>query len=319
MPKFTVQKSVVIQAPAEKIYASVRDFRQWPVWSPWLNAEPGCPVSYADDGRSYSWDGKIIGSGEMVVQEEKPNESIHYQLTFLKPWKSVSAVRFEFGEPDGGASTEVRWTMDGSLPFLLFWMKSMMTAFVGMDYQRGLNMLKDYIETGSVPSKLDFPGRQAFPGCDYVGKSTRCALADVGPRMEEDLKKVNAWFEQSGTAPAGKPFSIYRKWDMVRQITEYTIAIPVPASPTPASPTPASPTNVPRDLVSGHTPACETYQVQHTGPYRHLGNAWAAGIFHTRGKVFKQNKKIPPFEIYESNPCDTPEDELVTLLHFPAK
>ena len=36
----------------------------------------------------------------------------------------------------------------------------MMEAFIGMDYDRGLLMLKDLVEKGSVPSKLDFIGEQ---------------------------------------------------------------------------------------------------------------------------------------------------------------
>ena len=50
MPKVSVRKSIVIDAPLEKVYEFVRDFKPWPAWSPWLITDPECKVSYADDG-----------------------------------------------------------------------------------------------------------------------------------------------------------------------------------------------------------------------------------------------------------------------------
>ena len=67
MPIFTVEKSIEIEAPIEKVYAAIRDFREWVPWSLWLISEPDCPLDYGEDGKSYSWEGKIIGSGKMEI------------------------------------------------------------------------------------------------------------------------------------------------------------------------------------------------------------------------------------------------------------
>lgn len=40
---------------------------------------------------------------------------------------------------------------------------------------------------------------------------------------------------------------------------------------------------------------------------------------HGRGKAFKQNKKIDPFEIYESDPTVTPDEERVVAVYFPVR
>ena len=37
---FSVQRSVSIQAPPEKIFSMIDDFRQWPAWSPWEKLDP---------------------------------------------------------------------------------------------------------------------------------------------------------------------------------------------------------------------------------------------------------------------------------------
>jgi DNA gyrase inhibitor GyrI len=307
MPAFRVEKSVLIEAPVEKVFGVVRDFRQWVPWSPWVIAEPDCALSYAEDGMSYSWDGKIIGAGTMTLLEEDAPRSMRYRLNFLRPWKSESVVSFTFGKEEGG--TEVTWSMDGTLPFFMFWMKSMMTTFVEMDYERGLHMLKDYVETGSVLSKLEFPGRTSFGGCRYVGLEKECEIGEIGPSMAKDFTKLRAWLDESGTVPSGLPFSIYRRWDAVEGICAYSLGFPVDGRPA----------NLPEGFVCAEAPACEAYVVRHTGPYRHLGNAWAAGFMHARGKLFGQHKKIHPFEIYENNPEEVPEAELVTVVHFPVK
>ncbi|MCS1411947.1 MAG: hypothetical protein M2R45_05149 [Verrucomicrobia subdivision 3 bacterium] len=307
MPKFSIEKSATIDAPIEKVHASVRDFRQWPTWSPWLIAEPECQISYADDGNSYRWDGSIVGSGSMEVTDEESPTAIQYKLTFLKPWKQISGVQFSFQKRDGG--TEATWRMDGSLPFFMFWMKSMMTALVGMDYERGLKMLKDFIETGSVPSQLDFLGSNSQTGFHYVGVKTQCTILDLGDRMAADLKKIQEWFNENNLQPAVNAFSIYHRWELVKGITEYTTGFPISASPG----------NLPSDFISGDFPTCNVYSIRHTGPYRHLGNAWASGMFRGRAKVFAQSKKIHPFETYENDPFETAENELITVVHFPTR
>ena len=307
MPKFNVSKTVLINAPLDKVRATVRDFQQWIKWSPWLIAEPECEVKYAEDGRSYSWDGKIVGSGEMAITNDEAVGEIHYALTFLKPWKSVSIVMIKFVERDGGV--EATWTMDGSLPFFMFWMKPMMTAFVGMDFQRGLNMLKDYVETGTVPSVLEFTGKESFSGIRYFGVNRQCSIDEIGPIMTEDFQKLRTAFDENQLQPAGMPVVIYHKWNMTKGIVEYTVGLPVgPES-----------SNAPAGLVSGEIPACDTYGVKHTGPYRHLGNAWSSGMAHGRAKVFAQNKKTAPFETYENDPQETDENELVTMIRFPSR
>ena len=307
MARFQVSRSITIAAPVGDVHAAIRDFRQWPAWSPWLITEPDSRIEYSADGKSYSWNGRITGSGEMTIIGEDTPRSIDYQLTFLKPWKSVNSVRFIFADGNGG--TEVTWTMEGSLPFFLFWMKPMMSAYVGADYQRGLMLLKDYLETGGVRSKLDFIGENSFPGCRYVGVRTTCPIEEIATHMQRDMKKLTGWLGQSATQPAGPPFSICHKWDPVKGTTDYTLGFPLTSIPAGLSP----------DFTSGDIPACRVFAIRHTGSYRYLGNAWAAGAMRDRMKIFAANKKIARFEIYESDPSEVPEDQLVTVLHFPVK
>lgn len=307
MPKFSVEKSIIIEDSPQNVFNIVRDFKKWPIWSPWLIAEPDCQVNYSDDGRRYNWDGKIVGSGEMRVIEEDETDSIDFQLLFLKPWKSESKVRFQFTPTDDG--TKATWTMQGSLPFFMFWMKKSMTALIGMDYERGLKMLKAVIENGTNPSKLEFIGKGSQAACHYIGIVTECTMDELGNNTERDYRKLMDWFKETNTEPASAPFTINHRFDMVTQVTQYTACFPIENPPR----------STPEGFVIGERPASSTYAIKHTGPYQYLGNAWASGMFRARSKVFTQNKRIEPFEVYENNPHETAENDLITIVHLPAK
>lgn len=307
MPALTIQKTLFIQRPIDEVYACVRDFQQWKTWSPWIIAEPDCPVTASSDGRFYSWDGQVIGAGNMELRDLSVPRSVDYILTFLRPWKSVSDVRFEFVEQEGG--TQLTWRMKGSLPFFMFFMKGSMEAMVGMDYERGLRMLKDHLELGHVPSALSFSEKVHVPGCQYLGLRTTCSIADIGKRMDDDFKRIMRWVEENDVALDGAPFSIYHKWDIAKGNTSYTAGVPIVKVPN----------RLGDSLVVGRREGSAVYQITHTGPYRHVGNAWAAGMMHSQNKVFRMNKKIDLFELYANSPHEVAEDELVTLVNFPLK
>lgn len=305
MSNFEVERSNLIRKPAEEVYAAVRDFTSWPKWSPWLCAEPGCPLEFSPDGKSYSWDGEIVGAGEMKVIAERENEFIEYELTMLKPWKSTSNVRFQFGRE--GDRTRVTWVMKGKLPVYLFWMKAMMVSAIGMDYKRGLAMLKDYLQKGKVPSDLEFMGQGEFAGLSYVGMKNSCRITDIAEKMEADLLRLKKWVQDQHITPSGTPLSIYHKWSLTQGTTSYTIAFPVEKVPG----------WLPENFVSGKIPTCQVQRIRHTGSYLHLGNTWSAGMAAIRAKKWKSRRGIHPFETYDNDPSEVAEEDLVTTVHFP--
>jgi len=294
----------MFSAPLSQVYDTVRDFTTWPTWSPWLIGEPDCEVKQGSDGEGFSWDGEIIGQGEMDIVNEEKEKNINYHLSLLKPWKSLSDVSFTFIEK--GGSTEVTWTMNGSVPFYLFFLKPMMTCMIGMDYHRGLLMLKAYVETGAVPSSLDFKDSHFVKGCEYIGIKTVCSFDDLGSRMQADFEKLTDYLSSSDHQISGKAFTIYEDWKMGKAEATYICAFPIEKIPT----------DLAEGYVSGKREDTDAYTVIHTGPYDYLGNAWSAGMSRSRSGVFEQNGKLKPFEIYETAP-DHPEP--VTHVHFPKR
>ena len=307
MPKTHVSKSIEIQAPPEKVFNTLNNFNHWSPWSPWLICEPEAMVKVAEDAKFYEWEGKRIGSGNMQITAENPHSTIDYDLMFLKPWKSKAKVRFKL-IPEG-EHTRATWIMDSSLPFFMFWMKRSMEAFIGMDFDRGLNMLKEYIEDGEVKSELKFVGKGSYPGCNYVGIKRDCTVSEVGKLMSADFDQLKDLAHANEGSLAGEPFSIYHKWDPVKQRVSYTAGFPVDNLPQ----------NLPAGMITGSIPATETYTLRHIGPYQHLGNAWTTLMMMQRGKEFKPKKGFHPFETYVNSPEEVPASELITDIHFAVK
>jgi predicted transcriptional regulator YdeE/uncharacterized protein YndB with AHSA1/START domain len=305
MPSFTVSKSITISASPAKIYSIISDYHHWPIWSPWLVTEPGVKVDVKTDGKEYSWQGKRTGSGEMKIIKETAPQRLDMKVHFLKPWKSTSPVWFELKQH--GQATEVTWGMTGSLPFFMFFMTKMMTAYLGMDYERGLLMLKDYVETGAVPSKLDFKGINPFAGNTYIGIKTACTMDTLSNKMSDDFKKLTDWATKNPNQLAGPGFSIYHTWDVVKGKVVYTSAFPVKDMPS----------QLPAGFISGSIPAIKVNTITHTGAYKHLGNAWTTQYMMQRGKEYKFRKGIDPFEVYVSMPGQVPDEQLITEVHFP--
>lgn len=298
-----VSRTINIAASAEEIKNHVTNFKTWPKWSPWLIAEPNTKVDVAADGQSYSWSGKRVGDGEMSIKQVG-DKKVDYDLLFLKPWKSKADVSFLMNEK--GDSTDVTWTMNSKLPFFMFFMKKKMEAFVGNDYERGLAMLKDYVETGEVPSKLEFLGTDSYAGTKYVGLKRDTTMEGMKQHMQGDFEQVMATV---GEGNNGQWFSIYHNFDFVNDKISYTAAVGVDEYPA----------NLPNNMVKGDVPAGKANTVRHVGPYEHLGNAWATSMMMMRNKEFKPVKGIHPMEFYRNSPLDTAPKDLISDVVFMVK
>lgn len=300
MPKTHVEKSITIAASADKVISVITDFNQWKPWSPWFILEPETKESVSADGKSHEWDGKRIGSGIISIIAEKEG-LIQYDLKFLKPWKSEAKTDFIIEKVDEN-TTKLTWTMDGSLPFFMFWMKKMMERLVGMDYDRGLMMLKDYIEKGKVEAKLEFLGDSQFEGCKFVGVKSECTMETIGEVMEADFKKIAAFAKENEDIVTCDWFSVYHKFDFNKNRVVYTSGVGVKSEVL----------KIPAGMFEGSLPVTKVHTVRHIGPYELSGNAWSAIMAMDRANEFKQNKKIPLMEFYRNSPMDTEPKDLIS-------
>ena len=144
---YTVERSRVVDAPADRVYQLVADFEQWTRWSPWEDVDPAMQRTFSGSesgtGAVYSWSGnRRAGQGRMQIIEAVQPSRVVIHLAFEKPWRARNETRFLI-EPDGSGS-HVTWSMTGKKTLMT---KAMgvfrsMDAMLGPDFERGLAQLK---------------------------------------------------------------------------------------------------------------------------------------------------------------------------------
>lgn len=313
MPKYHIERSIQIDAPIDAVSKLTTDFAEWPAWSPWLSMEPDARVDvYGTPGQpnhGYKWVGELVGEGDM--QTRSIESGVHkMDLTFLKPFRSKARVEFHLKSPTD-ATCEATWHMYGALPFFMFFMTDTMKAMIGMDYDRGLKMLKEYAETGKVNTSTEITGIVSAPALSYVGIEAQSSVEQMHESMGSTFPKLDQLATSANlsrtSVPAG---SIYNDMNIKTQHCRYTAIIPVADTSTVTSA---------ESMITGTIGSSKAIKVTHRGAYTHLGNSWGAAMSFQRYKKHKMLKAQPPFELYINDPQTTAEEDLVTEIYIPVK
>jgi effector-binding domain-containing protein len=311
MPSYQIERSILIDAPPERVYDVVSDFGTWTTWSPWLIVEPDAKVTVSDNansvGSTYAWQGTITGEGKMEHKRLQPNELIESDLWFIKPFKSHCDIRFKLSP--SGSGTKLTWTMDGSMPWFLFFMVPMIKTFIGMDYQRGLAMIKDWIETGSIPSKSVVHGIESIEPIRMAGIAASCLVSEVGKSMEAAFAKAESEFKRLRLPTTGPMISVYTKFNIKQGVFDYIAGYIIPND---------AKVDSSSQLKVWSLPASKAFRVEHIGSYHHLGNAWSIANQLVRHKKLKQ-QRTGTLEIYRTTPDQVSETECKTDIYLPLR
>jgi hypothetical protein len=146
----SLSRSVVINAPAEKIFPHVNSLKKFQAWSPWAHLDKNMKLVFsgpeAGVGQVASWQSKDrnVGTGSQKIVESITNKRVVNELDFGEMGKANSAIEL-LPQADG---TKVVWrfqTKMGRNP-LMRWMGLMFDKWVGKDYEKGLGSLKTIVE-----------------------------------------------------------------------------------------------------------------------------------------------------------------------------
>eukprot|EP01041_Mallomonas_annulata_P033036 gene33036-55604_t len=144
---FRISRSVIINAPPEKVYPMIANLRHWNAWNPFSKQDPHVQITYSGPesgvGAHYAWTSTgQTGVGNMTVTGATP-QAINMDLNFEKPFSASNKVVFGMTPKEGG--TEVSWTMSGPSPFLNRIVSVFMSPdkLVGGEFEKGLADLKE--------------------------------------------------------------------------------------------------------------------------------------------------------------------------------
>ena len=138
---FRVERSVVINAPREKIYSIVTDLRRGVEWSPFekrLTMKKTFSGPATGPGSALEWDGdKQVGAGKFTIADVTPSK-ITLNLDMTRPMKASNTVEYTF-EPQGDA-TRMTWSIHGRTTI----MTKVMGLFMSMDKMCGNQFEKGF-------------------------------------------------------------------------------------------------------------------------------------------------------------------------------
>ncbi|HCM33590.1 SRPBCC family protein [Chryseobacterium sp.] len=141
------EKSVVINAPKEKVWQYVGSLKGYNMWDPFSKEIKNITITYSGEGDkmgdSYHWKGDD-SEGEQSITETVLNEKLVTKLHFIKPFDGNAKGTFVL-TPEG-SGTKVTWKIDNELNTMMKVMKPMMDRNMDKMFGHGLDDLKKLSE-----------------------------------------------------------------------------------------------------------------------------------------------------------------------------
>lgn len=138
----SIERSIEIQAPRERIFALIDDFHNWSQWAPQDREDPSIQRTFSGPasgvGATSEWTSEgRAGTGRMSITESESPERVVIDVHFVKPFVAHNVNTFML--KSDGASTKLTWSMQGTNVYML----KLMSVLVDMD-----RMMGEHFESG---------------------------------------------------------------------------------------------------------------------------------------------------------------------------
>ena len=145
---YRVERSTVIDAPPATVFEQVNNLEEYVAWMPWDDEDPNMQITWGQsrvgEGASYSWTGDE-STGSMTIAESVPNERVVNSLDFDEMGQAIGYFNLEAVE---GQKTRITWGIEGQARNTMDrWFGLVMDGMVGPYFERGLETLKQRVET----------------------------------------------------------------------------------------------------------------------------------------------------------------------------
>ena len=307
---FNVERSTTIDASAEAIFPHVKYFEKQNEWYPWGKEDPTNKSWIEGEdgavGARSLWEGEATGKGYQEITAIDENKSYETKLVFTAPYESEADAYVTLEEVETG--TEVTWGFKSKMPYPMNIMMLFgnMSEAVGNDYSRGLENLKEIVESQATETpatsyevkEIDMPTKY------FMAIREEIDMEKLGDRYAENLPKVASACEKNKIEMTGMPCGLFYSWDMETQKTDVAQAVPINK----------------KTSIKGFTcievPACKALVVDYYGPYED-----AAAAHEAIDKYCKDNgltPAMPVIEEYVTDPGDEPDQsKWLTRIYYP--
>jgi effector-binding domain-containing protein len=310
-----VERSVFIDAPPSVVFSQVNGFKNFNDWSPFVALMPG--AEYGFEGPDFGVGSKMSWSetepnpeeGGQTIVASTPYERVDLELD-LGP-EGTAQIAYLLQPENGG--TNLTWSFDTDFGINLLgrYRGLLLDRQLGPLYAQGLTNLKRVAE--ELP-KVDWSGLEIgiteVPSktvAYFTGSSGRDA-DEIGAALGAAYGRVAMFITGNGLQIDGQPIAIVNYWDD----RGYGFDAGIPVSGTPARGAgPDSPVRM------GETFGGRVVRAVHVGPYTGLEETY--GIVEAFITAHKLEPNGRSWNVFVSDPGDTPEEELMTEIYHPVK
>lgn len=297
--EMVAEKSTTINAPKEIVWNQVVNLKNWDNWSPWKESDSTVTtITTEPDGQvgtKYSYDSKKSGSGSMTITGIE-GSTMNYDMHFVEPFEADAKGWVKL-EDDNGA-TKVTHHYAGPT---VFWMRGMVTLFgkkmLEMSFARGLEMLKEYTESGKAGAPAPAVTEATFPATTFATIRKTIAFAEMDSFFAKAYADLGA---AAGSMITGNAHSITYKWDEANGQADVAAAFPV-SGPV-------------KGMAMVSIPETKGYMLKYVGPYSGLYGA------HMTISQKLAEQKFPfgvAIEEYEKMAPDEPDtNKYVTNIYY---
>ncbi len=302
------QKGIMV-SPAQ-VFHNVASYTDRNIWDPWLETEPGAGFTVESKpdyvGSSYTWSGKKIGSGRMVVDSVSFGKYIASNIYFGDD-SEPALVEWDLEKADGGTDVTWKFTAVGKYPVERL-MLNMMKGSMKKSFEKGLDNLKAYLEENPpVLSTLGEITTGRIGPVHALMLGTRGTMEEVGMQMGQMYADIMSEMNAQGLQMAGAPFCHYLSYDEETGITECLAGIPTSAKG-----------NDSGDILSRTYPEMEVLMAVHSGPYDELSASYGKLMEYIEAN--QVGVAWESFEFYHTGPESEPNvTKWRTLIAFPLK
>ncbi|MBO9617433.1 MAG: SRPBCC family protein [Niabella sp.] len=239
-----VVRSVVINAPKEKVYRQMLLLQNFNSWSIWGNADSSIrytPNSIPDGqiGTTITWNGNALLSGKGMLQLTglKENKEIDHHISFLEPEKIEADSRFEL--TDENSATRVTWTftVPSKKPWNIYNLFYSLDKEKGSEFEKGLLALKLMIEKGSAAA-IPQISTVDFPLTNYVAVRQPVAATDLSAFFSAHFRYLGQ--NVLGDSAVKKTIALFYKKDEKGGPADVAAAIEIPSGTNPPVQAPAT-------------------------------------------------------------------------------
>lgn len=299
LPKdYNVHRDIVINAPEQTVYKGISTFAIFDQWNPWnkLDTTQKVEITGTDGtvGAKRSWKGNDkVGEGAMTITKLEPNQSVGYQLDFLKPFKSTSQVTMSMEKVEGGY--KVTWAMAGKMPypFNVMALFGNMDKQIGSDFEQGLKALKELSEKAPAAATYEIKEAQ-WPATDALGTRKTVKFQDMSAFFAATFPAAYQAITQGGAKP-GVPLGIYYKYDDKAMEADMAAAVPYEGNKVLA-----------KGLSNISIPAQAAYLIDYYGGYENMKDPYDQMTAFLQKNFNRENPDMV-IEQYISDPMSEPD------------